>query len=476
MNTEIHSPRPASRAANAVKHGFCAIKYVSALCVTLAERIRLELMRIHEPGTDEEIDTIEDLALAMAHLQHIESAWDKTVTEDAARASDHYQRQCRAQFKIDLEAWANGPTMHLDSFGGTFEGASYFVRLWTTIVQNMTPGGPGLTFDQAAKAALAKGSCWEISLMNSTGAWIMTRFIRTALDPAGEFRNWVSHSGVSTDRTRAEWYLERTPDRAKCHAELAAEASIQLERWTKRLNELRPDYETKSATAVECFMGILPGDKAQTDKFRLHLRYLTAARNQVERCRKRLDALKKGRNLAAHRSARKADRPAQEPQPETAPVAEPLFSADLAESPIAMKEQAPAPEPELAEATRDQAIETLPAPRGDTIVSEPVRTECQSVSSEFDPDCTTIPTPKPHAASSHVIPGTELLDPRLPLGTRIDNLAKLIGMTFDESFDVDDENSMDFESFATPEEQREFEAWRRRMERSIAQQAFEEES
>ena len=322
METTEILPRPAGRAANAFKHGFCAVKYVSGKLCELADRIRLELMRIHEPCTDEEIDTIEDLAIAKANLQNVESAWDNTCAEDASKAGENFKRQGQAQFWVDINAWANAPAMQLETFGGTLEGASYFVRLWRGIVDCLTPGGPGLTFEQASKATLAKGSLWEISLMTADGAWIMTRFVRTAIDPAGELCKWIGKSGGTTDRSRADWYLERTPDRATCRAELAAEAARQLERWSSRLNELRQDYETKSEAAAECFMGILPGDKTQTEKFRLHLRYLTAARNQVERCQRRLDALKKGRNLAAHRSARKSARVSSDSSPEIACNAE----------------------------------------------------------------------------------------------------------------------------------------------------------
>ncbi|MBI1323694.1 hypothetical protein GC170_10985 [bacterium] len=474
METSEIPPRPAGRAANAIKHGFCAVKYVSDKLSALADRIRIELMRIHDPCTDEEIDTIEDLALAKAHLQHIESAWDKTADQDASKARDHYRRQSISQFRNDLNFWADAPATNLETIGRTFGGAEYFVRLWTGIVESLAPGGPGLTFDQASKAALSKGSHWEISLMNSSGAWIMTRFVRTAIDPAGELCKWIATSGGSTDRSRAEWYLERTPDRAASRAELAAEAALQLERWSKRLKELRQDYETKSDTAAECFMGILPGDRTQTDKFRLHLRYLTGARNQVERCQKRLDALKKGRNLAAHRSARKSARMSPASAPETAGVAEPIALPELPEQPNASTE--PEIQPGTVETPKDVEAPSPPVPEDPPVTQVTENAMSLEVPVAVAPDSSESPKPQLRTATPQMLIGEDLLDRRIPLGTRIDNLAKMFGITFDESFETDDSNSMDFESFATPREQREFEAWRLTMERSIAEQEFEDEA
>lgn len=473
METNEIRPRPAGRSTNALKHGFCAVKYVSDKLSALADQIRIELMRIHEPCTDEEIDTIQDLAIAKANLQNVESAWDKTCAEDASKAGENYQRQCQAQFWVDINAWANAPAMQLDTFGGTLEGASYFVRLWKGIVDCLAPGGPGLTFEQASKATLAKGSLWEISLMNADGAWIMTRFVRTAIDPVGELCEWIGKSGGTTDRSRVEWYLERTPDRAKCRAELAAEAARQLERWSSRFNELRQDYETKSEAAAECFMGVLPGDKTQTEKFRLHLRYLTAARNQVERCQRRLDALKKGRNLAAHRSARKSARGSSESAPETGSIAEPDAPPEHSESPIELTKPEPPPAPD--DSTQDIEYPLLPEPEIHLIANDAENATNRHHSDAIDFGSSRSPKPQPLATPPQMIQGDDLLDPRTPLGARIDKLAKMLGITFDESFDVDNENSMDFESFSTLEEQCDFEAWRRRMERSIAEQEFQEE-
>ncbi len=464
-------PRPTCRAANAMKHGFCAVKYVSSMISSLAERIRLELMRIHEPCTDEEIDTIEDLALAKAHLQHVESGWDKTCAEDASKAREHFQRQGQAQFWVDINAWVKAPAMQLDTFGGTFQGAACLVRLWSGIVERLAPGGPGLTFDQASKAALAKGSLWEISLMNNEGAWIMTRFVRTAIDPAGELRNWIDRSGGATDRSRADWYLERTPDRAVCRAELAAEAARQLEHWTIRLNELRLEYETRSEAAAESFMGVLPGDRTQTEKFRLHLRYLTAARNQVERVHKRLDALKKGRNLATHRAARKSGRIDSEPPPEAPPTEhEPAAPTESPVTPGPIP--VPAPATAIAQSTLEsesnQATEATQDANAD---SDSGQTETGIETCARDSGAIEIPAIQPSLAKRQVISDPDLLNPGVPLAVRIDKLANILGVTFEEAFEIGDEDhfSMDFESFATPAERQEFEAWRRRMERTIAE-------
>ncbi len=323
---ENPDPQPRPPAANAVKHGFRASKYLDTAILAAAEAIRADLVTIHEPVSDEDTDLLEDLAIARARYDAVQRSFDSDLAYNRKHAREAFEDQVRKRLRKDLDDLPNFPACFFEPIGQNYEGARWIVGKWAEIIWALGPKHPGITLDQAIFACYACGSHWKIGRMNRFGAFFMSRFVKQSLDPKVELQQWVALSGDITDETRARWYLDRTPDPTTCRQQLLTEAQAQLDRWTLRLNELRPDYETEAATAADRVLPGMPVSPDQPDRTRIPIRYLSEARSQVDRLHRRLDALKKSRPMNRHRAARKAEREARQQLRESAgtPATEPV--------------------------------------------------------------------------------------------------------------------------------------------------------
>jgi hypothetical protein len=471
---------PRSPAANALKHGFCATRFVSDEITVLAETIRSGLIETYAPQIADEIELIEELALEQARLYGLERSFHLTRVEDRSQARADFEKANRAKFEEHHQLWTNLPTIHLNTLGGTFEGASYLSRIWSRIVDSLAPGGPGITIDLAKQAAMASGSHWKIQLMNDQGAWVMTRFVRTSLEPNAEFRDWVDQSGGSTSRTRAQWYLDRTPDREASRREFAAVAAHERDRWALQANDLRANYETAAQFAPDRFMGVLPGDDRQKSTFRLNLRYLTATRNRVDRLRNRLDTLLKNRALAEFRASEKERRRLER-------AAEAVWTCP--ESEVAAEQKVPLP----VEFVELIEIESLADVADDASLADDVDAEAEAASEKifaqlFEQLQSELIEEQPAEETEQIseyelerkiaefaMPGSAIAGSlsddcdsahSVPLRDRIEALARLCGVTLGDETEADEDETADDDGLGPPlteQESREFEAWKRRI-------------
>jgi hypothetical protein len=548
--------RPTAAAANALKHGFRASKYLDPAILACAEAIRADLVSIHDPDSDEETDILEDLAIARARYDAIQRSFDSDHAHNRKHARKAFEDQLRKRLNDDIDKLPKFPLLHFEPIGQNYQGARWIVGKWAEVVRSLGPDRPGMTFDQAMFACFALASTWKIPRMNASGAWVMTRFVRQSLEPGVELKRWVELTGGPTDESLARWYLDRSPNPAQSRQELLTRAQSELDRWTLRLNELRPDYETDAATAADRVLPGMPASHDQPDRLRIPVRYLSEARGQVDRLQRRLDAVKKSRTMNRHRIARKAEREAQRElresavtpatQTETTPVAthdrstEATLNEDITSisanelsasdrlplevEPIhetAVSQAIPAPATAREDTTFEFPGEVNPVPDAPELPSAEAdddNTELGDVTNaeadnaetgieawfdfDFDDDAETVldidfeaaaeaqakarydagdasgepiandsqdeseseDTPiSPNGRAALPAVDRELFDrvsdPRIPLSDRIAWLAERLGVTFesDPGFEEDED---DDDPTMTPEERREFEAWK----------------
>jgi hypothetical protein len=316
MNDAPH----ASPAANAVKHGFTAAKIVSAETLALSEAIQVDLTQTHAPQSAEEIAAIAELALAKAHQFEVERALRLKIEAEKANSALTYDRTAADAYDKDVEAWKADPANRRAILGATCLGASHFADLWGKMIEDLALEGGVLPFERACEAAMAMGSPWLVDRVGGDGLWIMARYVRIAPDPDAALQLWAKESnardGLAFTLNRAKKLAAQSTDAVVAHRELVRLATREYDRWTLRSNDLRTKYETDRAAAHESAIGTGSGDKSLEREFRLLNRYAAGARNRADRLQRRLDALKKGRLLAAHRAQQAADREARHRQRE----------------------------------------------------------------------------------------------------------------------------------------------------------------
>jgi hypothetical protein len=310
-----------SPAANAVKHGFTASKILSAETLALSEAIQVNLTQTHAPQSPEEIEAISELALAKAQQFEVERALRLKIEAEKANAALTYDRAAADAYDKDVEAWKADPANRRAILGATCQGAARFADLWGKLIEDLAPDGGGVPFERACEAAMAMGSPWQVDRIGGDGQWIMARYVRIAPDPDAAMELWAKESnardGLAFTLNRARKLAAQPTDAVVAHCELVRLATREYDRWTLRSNELRTKYETDRAAAHESAIGTGSGDKSLEREFRLLNRYAAGARNRADRLQRRLDTLKKGRLLAAHRAQQAADREARHRQRES---------------------------------------------------------------------------------------------------------------------------------------------------------------
>ncbi len=292
-----HFTQPRPPAANAIKHGFRATKYLDPAILAAAEIIRADLVDLHDPVTELETDVVEDLAIARTRYEAIQRAIDSDLAHHRNQARKAFEDAGLRRLKIDLEDISAHSALDLETLGQHFETARWITAQWADIAQALAPDRAGITFEQAVFVCAALGSHWKVGLANERGAWVMARFVMQSLEPEAESNRWITLSGGTTDASRARWHIERAPDAPTSRLQLLTEAQAGLERWTQKLALLRPAHEAQAATAAD---RVLPGTNGGVT-----IRYLAEARCQIDRLQRRLDALRKGRHLHMQRCARK---------------------------------------------------------------------------------------------------------------------------------------------------------------------------
>lgn len=290
-------------AANALKHGLTATRFVPPEQAPRLRAIHAELILVHQPQSAEERECIDELAAARARLYDIEhAAWERLKWEKT-HAAERFERRMREQFEKDLADWRDDPFLWESVFARTALGAAHLASVWSDIADVLGKGDSVCDFGSVKDAIAAEGSKWQAAQIRQAGSWIMSRYLALTADPRAELDRWV-HAGrddtsgpIADDRRRAQWHLDRTPEPAVARRELLEKAKAESERWTLLANELHADYETDRDLAADRAVGMVPGDERATRESRLALRYLTSARNLVDRLDRRLYALKKMRPL-----------------------------------------------------------------------------------------------------------------------------------------------------------------------------------
>ncbi|MBI1324896.1 hypothetical protein GC170_17155 [bacterium] len=314
---ETEKPGPAG---NALKHGFCASKILSAETLALSRSIREDLLKAHDPWSREEAEAVEQLAIARAQQFELERALHLKITEEKARARELFERAALDTFAADLARARENPSIHAPLIGLTWHGADWLCNLWGNIADDLAPdlsgSITGIAFQAACDCSLALGSAWQVDRAGSASAWFMARYVRIAPDPLAAIELWVDRSKAPDGRAfalaRARRLVDKVPvDAAIAAAEVIEKAKSECSRWSLQARKLRADYETALARAAETAVGTGAGDAKLEKEFRLLHRYLTSARNRGDRLERRLDQLKKDRKRLAYRLQRDAEREAR---------------------------------------------------------------------------------------------------------------------------------------------------------------------
>ncbi len=310
----------AGSAGNALKHGFCASKILSPEILSRAEAIREELTKIHDPWSDEEIQAVDQLALARAQQFELERAMRLKIDDEKRRAAELFDRSATDRLAADLARCRENPALFGPILGATFAGADWLVKFWAGLADELSPDASGiygcLPFSKACEAAMALESPWQVDRVEAEGGWLMARYVRIAPDPEGAIALWVEASkapdGLDFSMARARRIVAKAPaDRSAAAAELVARAKAEIDRKSRRSQEMRSNYETALDHAAEVAVGTGSGDPALEKDFRLLSRYLTSARNRADRFERRLDALKRDRKRLAYRQQRDCEREAR---------------------------------------------------------------------------------------------------------------------------------------------------------------------
>lgn len=319
-DSAIIEPAAPNPAANALKHGFCASKILSAETLERSDSIREVLLKAHEPWSREEAEAVDQLAVVRAQQFELERALHLKITEEKARATELFERAALDTFAADLAKARENPAVYAPLIGLTWHGADWLLKHWRQVADDLAAdlagSLTGIAFQTACESCLALGGAWQVDRADSASAWFMARYVRISPEPETAIGLWVDRSKAPDGRTfalaRACRMVDKaTADPAIAAAELAAKAKAEYDRWSLQANTLRANYETALAQSAEAAVGTGSGDAKLEKEFRLLNRYLTSARNRGDRLERRLDQLKKDRKRLAYRLQRDAEREAR---------------------------------------------------------------------------------------------------------------------------------------------------------------------
>lgn len=299
-----------SPAANAVRHGMTATRYVSPEQEARRRAIHDELVSIFAPDTREEMHCVDQLALARAQLYDVEAAAWQRFEWEKAHARERFDRRMRDQLDKDLAAWRSNPFLWLDVLAHTWLGACHLEHVWAEVADTLASSDSACSLERIFDAMAATKSPFGVEEVCLDGIWIINRHLATTPDPEAETRRWLTLTckepgGPRFDQeARARRILKLAPDSAVARHELIEKAVAERDRWALRANELRSRYETDRELSASRAVGFVPSDEKATHESKLALRYLTSARNRVEKFERRLDALLKLRPVRKIRQGR----------------------------------------------------------------------------------------------------------------------------------------------------------------------------
>jgi len=298
---------PDAPAANALRHGMTATRFVPPEQDARRLAIRSQLVAVYRPASLEEIHCVDELAFAEAQLYDVEAAAWRRFEWEKAHARERFDRRMHDQLEKDLTAWRANPYHWLDILARTWQGACHIARVWAEIADTLANSESACPLERIFDAIASQKSGVDVDNVCFEGSWIIQRHLAITPDPQAEIERWFErtldkHQKPRQDqRTRARWFLNHAPEPATARRELLAKATAERDRWTMQANDLRSHYETDRELAADRAVGFVPSDEMSTRESRLALRYLTTARNRVDKFQRRLDALLKLRPVRKSR-------------------------------------------------------------------------------------------------------------------------------------------------------------------------------
>lgn len=315
-------------AANALRHGMTARRFVAPDHAERMWAIQAHLFGIYEPVSNEEIHCLEELALAQAQLFDVEVAAWKRLEWEKSHARERYDRHMCDQFDKDLAACRENPCIWLDILAMTWLGASHMARVWAEIADHLSQTPARCPLDRILDAIASQKSDCIVDTICLEGRWVLQRHLAISPDPQAELEAWLKIGSTGADEPRkdqrayAQRILENAPDPATAQRELLEKAIAERDRWALKANDLRSRYETDRDLAADRAVFYVPADEKATRESRLALRYLTAARNRVEKLERRIEALRRLRPVRHLRHKNDFAKPA----PDRAPITDPEVS------------------------------------------------------------------------------------------------------------------------------------------------------
>jgi hypothetical protein len=299
---------------NALRHGLSSVAHLPSYGTDQTKILHLELIRVHQPQSAEERDCISELALARWKSSEIDRQLDLRAEAESAQAGQIFDRQMLDQFESDEKGWRSSPRFRAEILGNSFYGASLFEQLWTEIVAALNSPIRKITLQQSRNMALLVGSSWKIHELSLDGLWLISRFLKMENNPAQTILAWAHSCDtvlVAGDSQFIDHHFLNISDSAKCYKELHDRARKEQSYWLTRKLELEMEYATRRNQFIEMSMGTGLGDPNRTHEARLALRYQMTAQNRADKLTRRLDGLKRHRNLLEYRATMAQERKAR---------------------------------------------------------------------------------------------------------------------------------------------------------------------
>ena len=308
----IHSSSLPPR--NAVRHGLSSSLHIPEERIRYVENIRAELLRIHQPQSDEERDCISELALARWKTLEFDRQLELRTQAEFEQAGMIFDRQRLDQFEIDEKLWHSNPRFRRDLLGHTFHGASLFEQLWSEILAALNSTIQKISLQQARNMALLLGSSSNFHELSRDGLWLFSRFLKMESNAAQTIKVWAILSNttlVAGDSSFIDHHFFSDAHPATCHKDLKERATQEHKFWVLRKRDLEMEYATRRKQFAEMSMGTGLGDPKLANDARLALRYQITAQNRADKLVRRLDGLKRHRGLVEYRSNMAEEREAR---------------------------------------------------------------------------------------------------------------------------------------------------------------------
>ena len=298
-------------ARNALRHGLSGSIHVPLDKTQQVDRLRVELIQIHQPQSSDERDCISELALARWKTSECDRQMDLRAQVESAQAGKIFDRQMLDQFQADEKLWRSSPRFRKDLLGESFHGAALFEQLWSEILASLHSGIQRISLQQAQNMALLVGSSGNVHELSPDALWLFSRFVKMEPNPVQTIKVWAISSNttlVAGDSSFLDHHFFSLSDPAKCHKELNERATQEHKFWMLRKRDLEMEYATHRKQFIEMSMGTGLGDPKLANDARLALRYQITAQNRADKLTRRLDGLKRHRNLLEHRAAMAEER------------------------------------------------------------------------------------------------------------------------------------------------------------------------